>query len=154
VFREKRDILEVQHLGRAVAASRRNNLHDIKTERARLFTQTAKVRGDRAPQDIFFTAIDRVIPRHQRTAGPRLHLDEDEDLAIARHEVNFLPPVFRVAPVPGRDAEAPFPFEPLSRRRFRHRTRVPCPARLGREETAQEGEHGGHRHQSAAGPRL
>lgn len=94
---------------------RKIHLHDIEPKGAWFFAQLRQIGLDRASQDAFLALIDGMIAGHQGVGGASLYLDENEHIAIAADEIDFLAPIMRIAPVPRHDRELALPSQPIGR---------------------------------------
>jgi 8-oxo-dGTP diphosphatase len=90
-------------------AARQLHLDDVETECARPVAQEPQICLEDPQQHPPLAPVHREISRHQRVLRPRLDLDEYERLAIAAHQIDLLPEVPGIAPIPGHDRKAARP---------------------------------------------
>jgi 8-oxo-dGTP diphosphatase len=63
--------------------------------------------GMRGPaESVSFRPVHRVEARHAASAGPRLNLHKDHNFVVEGDQIDFLPAVLRISPVPRNDGEA------------------------------------------------
>ena len=98
--------------------SSEHNFNYIQPKSARFNCQTLQISAGRSAQNLSFGAIDGVKPRDARTAVPGLNLHEDQNFAVLRDQVDFLPAVLRISPVAGNDGEAFLAPQKFGRQKF------------------------------------
>ena len=82
------------------------NFNYIQPKSSGFLGQRTQIGPRDAPEDFAFGAVHRVITGHARAGVPGLYLHKDEDFPVPGDQINFLPPVLRVAPIPGYDDKA------------------------------------------------
>ncbi len=103
----------------------RRDFDDIEAKGPRLRrTQRTKVGGTGATQGFFLARIDRIVSRHQRMGRARLHLDKDQDFAIAANQIELVAPVARAVPVARDDGKASLALKKFRRGPFTGRASV------------------------------
>ena len=91
------------------------HLDDVEPERPDRAPQPRQIGRRRPAHYPLLPRIDGMQARHERTRGPRLHLDEHQDSAVAAHQIKLVAPVARAAPVARNDREAAFAPQPFGR---------------------------------------
>ena len=101
ILSEKRDIFEMPDYWRSAIFRGAFHFNHIETERLRPPNRTKRPQISRAgtEHDLFLGFIDSVITRNKGVGGPGLHLDKNQDVAIAANKIDFITPVARAAPI-------------------------------------------------------
>ena len=138
MFREKRDVFEMQNLRRAVLRSMRD-LHHIEPKGARRLLELRLVRVDGTSQNFLLSAVHRKIARDESACCARLHLNEHQRITVATDQIDFPPPVTRVPPVSRHQHEAMRALQPIGGVLFSARAGII--GHLERQKALQPAKH-------------